>query len=376
VARQQAQPAQRVGSFGARISNSGAGFEATPDEPLLDAARKASLNFPHSCKGGNCGACKARLLRGEIHYPHGTPLGLSAAEMDEGLILLCQARARSDLTLETLELHPADRPVARRLPCRIERVEHWSQDVVGLFLRLPAAEEFSFAPGQYIDILLPGGRRRSFSIASPPDVRPLELHVRRVAGGAFTDGLFRGDAQGELLQIEAPLGQFVYRPHERPHEQPDEQPDEPKAPPMLLIGGGTGIAPLLSILRHVVERGIERDMQLFWGVRSEVDLYAQATLETLILQAASRGACTYTPVLSEASSAWRGLTGFVHAAALAGIDDLASHEVYAAGPPQMIAAIKDEYAARAVSMSRLYFDSFDYAPDTLERQRTSASTKS
>ena len=241
-----------------RLANSGGSFEAAGDQPLLDAARHAALNLPYSCKGGNCGACKARLLRGEIDYPGGAPLGLSAAEIEEGMILLCQARARTDLTLETFAIHTAGGGAPKRLPCRMERAVALSSDVIGLFLRLPVAEDFSFAPGQYIDILLPGGRRRSFSIASPPhDARPLELHVRRVAGGEFTDRLFRGDMQSSLLNIEGPLGRFVYRPHAA------------KAPPMLLIGGGTGIAPLLSILRHVIENGIERDLRLFWGVRSE-----------------------------------------------------------------------------------------------------------
>jgi CDP-4-dehydro-6-deoxyglucose reductase len=346
--------------------NSGASFSAAADQPLLDAARNASLNLPHSCKGGNCGACKARLLRGEIHYPNGAPLGLSAADIAEGMILLCQARARTDLALETFEIRAADTTAPKRLPCRIERAIPLSHDVIGLFLRLPIAEDFVFTPGQYIDVLLPGGRRRSFSIASPPHARPLELHVRRVAGGQFTDRLFRGDMQSSLLNIEGPLGQFMYRAHAA------------KAPPMLLIGGGTGIAPLLSILRHVIENGIERDMQLFWGVRSEQDLYAHATLQALSRQALSRQArsLTYAPVLSEASPKWRGLTGWVHEAALKDIEDLASYEVYAAGPPAMIAALQREYAARAISSSRLYFDSFDYAPDTLERQRMSAVTKS
>ena len=354
------------------LFNSGANFEAAADQPLLDAAAPLKLDLPYSCKGGNCGACKARLVRGEIYYPHGTPLGLSAAEIAEGMILLCQARARTDLTIETFDMRSAD-TAAQRLPCRIERAVPLSHDVIGLFLRLPIAEEFSFEPGQYIDVLLPGGRRRSFSIASPPhDARPLELHVRRVPGGEFTDRLFHDDMQSSLLNIEGPLGKFVYRPHFGP------------APPMLLIGGGTGIAPLLSILRHVIESGIDRDMRLFWGVRSEKDLYAQATLDALS-RAASRGRAastgraalfSYAPVLSEPDASWRGLTGWVHEAAFVGLEDLESCEVYAAGPPAMIAALQGEYAARGASSHRLYFDSFDYAPDTLERQRMSAATKS
>jgi CDP-4-dehydro-6-deoxyglucose reductase, E3 len=344
------------------IANSNRSFKAAADQPLLEAANDAALNLPHSCKGGNCGACKARLLRGEIHYPNGPPLGLSAAEIADGLILLCQARARTDLSIETFETRAADTAAPKRLPCRIERAVPLSHDVMGLFLRLPIAEDFTFEAGQYIDILLPGGRRRSFSIASPPhDARPLELHVRRVAGGEFTDRLFHEDMRAALLSIEGPLGAFTYRPHTSP------------APRMLLIGGGTGIAPLLSILRHLIEKGSERDLQLYWGVRSERDLYAQTTLEALSRRAAS---FTYVPVLSEAGPEWRGATGWVHEAALKSVRDLEAIEVYAAGPPAMIAAIQREYDSRGSAKTRLYFDSFDYAPDTLERQRMSAAAKS
>jgi CDP-4-dehydro-6-deoxyglucose reductase len=389
MAGQQAQPAQRLIIS---IVNSGRSFNAAADESLLDAAQSASLNLPHSCRSGNCGACKARLVRGEIHYPGGAPLGLAAGEIAEGLILMCQARARSDLSLETFDIRPASEARRKRLPCRIERAVPLSHDVMGLFLRLPIAEDFIFEAGQYIDILLPGGRRRSFSIASPPhDARPLELHIRRVAGGEFTDRLFHDDSRSSLLSIEGPLGQFTYRPHgsHEPdtarHRTHSAAQHRTAVPPMLLIAGGTGIAPVLSILRHVIENGIERDMQLFWGVRTEADLYAHATLEALSRRASLRRSAStnrpgstlrYAPVLSEAPPEWRGLTGWVHDAAFEHTENLEAYEVYAAGPPAMIAAIRAEYAARGCVSDRLYYDSFDYAPDTLERQRMSAATKS
>ena len=225
------------------VFNSNLEFCAAPEQTLLDAALDSSLNLPHSFKGGNCGACRARLLRGEIHYPNGPPLGLSDAEAAEGLILLCQATGRTDLLIETFEMRAADAATIKRLPCRIERTQTLSHDVLGVWLQLPVAEAFTFEPGQYIDIMLPGGRRRSFSIASPPhDSRPLELHVRRVAGGEFTDRLFHQNPERTLLTMEGPLGQFVYRQDQPPGS----------AAPMLLIGGGTGIAPLISILRHVI----------------------------------------------------------------------------------------------------------------------------
>jgi CDP-4-dehydro-6-deoxyglucose reductase, E3 len=344
-------------------------FGVAPDQSLLDAALSASLNLPHSCKGGNCGSCRARLLQGEIYYPNGPPLGLSDAEAAEGLVLLCQARARSDLCIETYEITAPEQAVIKRLPARIEHALPLSHDVIGLHLRLPVAEEFHFEAGQYIDIMLPGGRRRSFSIASPPhDSRLLELHVRRVVGGEFSEHLFNEDARSDLLRIEGPLGQFVYRPG---------------VAPMLLVGGGTGLAPLLSILRHVLENGIEREVALYWGVRGERDLYAHATLEDLARRSiAGRAAIDrpaklrYVPVLSEPAPEWRGCRGWVHESVLRDIDDLQKYDVYAAGPPEMIAAVRGEFGRRGVAASRLFFDSFDYAPDTLERQRMSAATKS
>jgi CDP-4-dehydro-6-deoxyglucose reductase, E3 len=341
------------------LKNSAQDFEVHANQTLLDAALGAGLNLPHSCKGGNCGACKARLISGEIDYAHGAPLGLAAGEAAEGLILLCQARARGDVTLETFEMLPAADAVIKRLPCRIERAVAVSHDVMQLFLRLPAAEEFQFAPGQYLDIMLPGGRRRSFSIASPPhDAKPLELHVRRVAGGEFTDKLFHAETRNALLSIEGPLGQFVYRE---------------SAAPMLLVGGGTGLAPLLSILRHVIDNHIERDMHLYWGVRSERDLYALQTLEELRSRAPQ---LRFTPVLSEAAAGWRGRTGWVHEAPVQDFADLCNFEVYMAGPPAMISAARRAFETRGVAPDKIYFDSFDYAPDALERQRNSADSKS
>ena len=349
-----------------RLSNLGASFEAAADEPLLEAARRAALNLPHSCKGGNCGSCRARLLQGEIYYPNGPPLGLSEAEAAEGFVLMCEARARSDILIETFEITSPEQALIKRLPARIERALPLSHDVMGLYLRLPAAEAFQFEAGQYIDVMLSGGRRRSFSIASPPhDSRLLELHVRRVAGGEFSAPLFDGGARSALLNIEGPLGQFRYRPG---------------TAPMLLVGGGTGLAPLLSILRHVAENGIERDMTLYWGVRSEHDLYAHDLLEKLAERSGAPPARVarfrYVPVLSEPSPAWEGARGWVHEAVLANIGDLDRYDVYAAGPPAMIAAVRREFGRRGVEASRLFFDSFDYAPDALERQRNSAATKS
>ncbi len=345
------------------LAKSDRSFSASPDRSLLDAAIAAGLRLPHSCRSGNCGACRARLLRGSVNYPHGAPLGLSAEETASGYVLLCQARAREDLALDVDEIRLADDAVVKRLPCRIERAQLLAHDVIALYLRLPAVETFTHEAGQYIDVLLAGGRRRSFSIASPPRDRGLlELHVRRVPGGEFTDRLFAANPEKGLLSIEGPLGAFRYHP-----------PEGPADTPMLMLAGGTGYAPLNSILHHLAALGSERPVTLYFGVRTERDLYADAAIRELAGRAPG---LRYVPVLSEPSPAWSGKRGLVHEAALADHDRLSDVDIYASGPPAMIIALRRDFLARGARPSRLYVDSFDYAEDPPPRQPSSASTKS
>jgi CDP-4-dehydro-6-deoxyglucose reductase, E3 len=329
------------------------------DRPVLEGALDAGLNLPHSCKSGHCSSCRAVLRAGKIDYPNGTPLGLTAEEAQAGKILLCQARARSNLVVEARLITSVAQVDIKTLPCRIARLTPLAPDVMQVFLRLPAVETLQFLPGQYLDILLDGGRRRSFSIASPPhDSEQLELHVRRVPGGNFTDGLFGGTPQGSLLRIEGPIGQFVYQ---------DSQ------APVLMIAGGTGFAPLKSMLRHILERGgicrpnTGRPIHLYWGARQPHDVYQ----ERLVLEWAQRNPqLRFTAVLSEASEtkAWAITAphyrpGWVHEAVLNDHASLEHFDVYAAGPPALIEAIRSTFPRRGARQDRLYFDSFDYASD-------------
>lgn len=356
------------------LSNSQRTFGATPDQPVLEAALAAGLNLPHSCKTGNCGLCRARLVEGAIRYPQGRPLGLSEQDAADGTILLCQARAETDLLLALNELGPAGETKYKRLPCRIERTEPLSHDVIALYLRLPIVETFDFEAGQYVDIMLPGGRRRSFSIASPPhDSKLLELHVRRVPGGEFSERLFNQETRNTLLHIEGPLGHFIYRPPVATTPAAATPAAATSAAAILMVGGGTGLAPLKSLLRHLIETGIDRAITLYWGVRSERDLYAHEELERLERRAPQ---FRYRPVLSEPSHSWSGRRGWVHEAVLSDLGVLAGYDIYASGPPAMIDAVRSAFAARGADAARLFFDSFDYAPDSLERQRINAATKS
>jgi CDP-4-dehydro-6-deoxyglucose reductase len=302
---------------------------------------------------------------GEIGYPNGRPLGLTASEEQAGQVLLCQARALTDLVLEARLIASVEDVEIKTLPCRIERLRLLAPDVMQVWLRLPAVERLQFQPGQYLDILLEGGRRRSFSIASPPhDSELIELHIRRAPGGGFTERLFRAPAsealrEGSLLRIEGPVGQFTYRPGNSP---------------LLMVAGGTGFAPLKSILRHIFENGTaedrERDIHLYWGARDVPDLYEEA----LVLQwTREHPRLRFTAVLSEASGTAgesNRRLGWAHEAVLADHPDLSAFDVYAAGPPAMIESIRTSFPLRGLTPERLFFDSFDYAPD-LARAPTS-----
>jgi CDP-4-dehydro-6-deoxyglucose reductase, E3 len=310
-------------------------FEAQADEPVLTAALRQHLNLPHSCKGGSCGTCRVRVLSGRVAYPHGRPAGIDAAEEAAGYALICQARAAGDLVIETREIRNVTDVEIRELPARVERMERLAPEVMGLWLRLPAIEPFEWQAGQYIDVMLAGERRRSFSLANPPhDAAFLELHVRHAPGGAFSGQVFSTMKPGALLHIEGPLGQFVFRGGDRP---------------LLLVGGGTGYAPLKAILREVLERGAAREVALFWGARTQADLYDDAWLRDL---AGRHRHFRYAPVVTE----------FVHDAVLREVAGLGNCDVYAAGPPAMIDAVRTTLPRAGADPERIFFDSFDWAP--------------
>jgi len=335
-----------------RLMPQGRVIRVRPDQSVLDAALEAGINLLHSCKSGHCASCRAELLQGTIDYPRGAPLGLTAEEAASGGVLLCQAQASSDLVVATRAVAHLTEVEIRTLPCRIERLVSLAPDVMQVWLRLPATERLEFRPGQYLDVLLDGGRRRSFSIASPPhDAALIELHVRRVPGGGFTSQVFDALRVGALLRIEGPVGQFVLRE---------------ASTPLLLIAGGTGFAPLKSIIRHVLERGAARKLHFFWGARAPIDLYEDALVRRWTQEHPS---LYYTGVLSEAQtmpfSAEARVsyaTGWVHECVLQHCASFEPFDVYAAGPPAMIEAIRASFPAHGLAADRLHFDSFDYAP--------------
>ena len=332
-------------TFHVTISSSGHHFEVEESETVLDAAIRQNVGLPYGCRNGRCGSCTAGLLAGEVNY-FGAPPALE--ELGEGKCLPCQAFAASDLTLEVREAESTADLEIRMLPCRVHAVDHLSHDVVRLLLKLPDGQRLQFRAGQYLDFLLADGRRRAFSIANAPhDDEFIELHIRHVDGGEFTDWVFSQMKERTILRIQAPLGTFTL--------------DEASERPMVFMGGGTGFAPLKGQIEHAFEVGVDRPMVLYWGVRSTRDLY----LPDLPGQWAREHAnFSFVPVLSEPDPDWPGRSGWVHEAVIADIPDLSGHDLYMAGPPPMVNAAREAFRAAGMPDQQMHYDSFDYAEDT------------
>ncbi len=348
-------------TFHVQLAGSGKAFDVGSDETVLAAARRAGLGLPYSCLSGSCGSCKGRLVEGEVAYPYNPPSALSFDERQEGQALLCQAVPLSDLKLAIREVEAVAGIPLRQLSVKVAAKHRLCADVMELQLLPPRNEHLRYLPGQYLDILLPEGKRRAFSIANAPHHGPtLNLHVRRVLGGGFTQFVFDELKLGQLLRIEAPLGTFV------PREGGDR--------PIILMAGGTGLAPIKAIVEHLLDEATHRALHVYWGARHVDDLY----LDTLCRQwQREHSNLRYTPVLSEANPLERNQfrAGHVHEAVLKDFPDLKRFDVYMSGPPPMIEAGRRDFVAAGLPEDRLYYDSFDYAPDVLAaliRARASA----
>ena len=330
------------------LQATGKRFEVGEDENVLDAARSAGLALPYSCLSGVCGSCKATLVSGECHYPHNPPNALNAAEVARHQVLLCQAVPTSDIVIAAREIPSVAHMPRRVLPLRLMQKEQLAPDVMRLELKPPRGERLRRLAGQYIDILLPGGRRRAFSIANAPHLGDtVELHVRHVAGGDFTHHVFTDLAPGAVLRVEGPLGTFV--------------PREDSERPMIFVAGGTGFAPIKALVEHFLHLGSRRAMTLYWGARSAPELYLRSLPENW----AAAGALRFVPVISDAEQSGGLRRGFVHEAVLEDAPDLSDTDVYMSGPPALIDAGRRGFVQAGLPEDRLYYDSFDYAPDVL-----------
>lgn len=330
-------------TFDTTIHPSNHRFEIQEGETVLDAALAHGYTLPYSCRNGACGVCKGKILQGAVDYGNHQAYALSDAEKAAGLALFCCAKPKSDLVIESHEVTTGDEIQVKTLPCRVQKMVKAADDVMVLYLKLPANERLQFLAGQYIDILQKDGKPRSFSLANAPhDDEFLQLHIRNIAGGAFTQHVFNEMKERDILRIKGPLGTFFLR------EDSDK--------PIIFIASGTGFAPVKAIIEHALQLGIKRPMHFYWGARKQVDLYMLDKAR----EWEQRG-IKFTPVISD--EAWAGRTGFVHQAVVDDYADLSGHQVYACGAPVVVEAAHRDLTARCKLPNAEFFsDAFTFSP--------------
>lgn len=336
--------------FTATIKSSGRQFPVAADEPVLEAAQRAGIALPYSCRSGVCGSCKATLLQGECEYTHNPPVALSASDKAHHAVLLCQATATSDLLLDVREVTSVEAIAKRQLDVVVAEKWQLASDAVGLHLMpAPGETKLNWVPGQYLDVILENGKHRPFSIANGPQADGMiELHVRQAAGGGFTSWVYESLKVGDVLRIEGPLGTFV--------------PREDSERPMIFMAGGTGFAPIKAIVEHFIVLGTRRPMYVYWGARSAADIYMPALAERWASRAPN---LHFHAVVSDPEQTGGLRGGLVHEMVLQDHPDLSDHDVYMSGPPAMIEAGHQLFLDAGLPEERLYYDSFEYAPDVL-----------
>ncbi len=344
------------------LQPSGHAFDVADDQFVLSAGLEAGWNLPYSCRVGMCRSCRAKLVYGDVELTDYLPHVLTPEMQAQGFVLLCRAKARSDLVVEARELSlQAIKP--KIVPCRVKRIERPARDIAIIDLRLPQNENMRFCAGQYVDVLLPGGERRAYSIATAPrteGVIDLQIHVRHTPGGLFTDQVFSSLKERDLLKFEGPRGTFYLR--------------EETQKPIVLLASGTGLAPIKSIVEYIIARKIARPMALYWGCRTRADLYLNDLAQKWVQEVPG---FRYVPVLSDAggADAWSGRIGLVHQAAMNDLPDLSAYEVYASGNPAMVDAARADFTAKnSLPEDAFFADAFITEADRAAAPHAAAET--
>ena len=325
-------------------------FACEADQTVLDAALKAGFILPYGCRNGACGSCKGSVAAGTIDWGNYASGVLSDVEKAQGKALFCKATPCSDITIEARDVRRAGDVQIKKLPSRVEHLEKVVDDVAIVRLKIPANERLQFRAGQYVDVLLRDGKRRSFSIGvAPHDDALLELHIRHLQGGVFTDPLFATGKVKDIWRFEGPFGSFYLR------EDSDK--------PIILVASGTGFAPIKAIIEHAHHVGSSRPMVLYWGGRRPKDLYLSELAKSWEDKG---GAFTFIPVISDAlpEDNWQGRKGFVHQAVMEDFPDMTGYQVYACGAPIVVDSARRDFVARCKLPDDEFFaDSFTVAAE-------------
>lgn len=346
-------------TFNVTILPSGKQFSVDDETTILEAALDEGVVLPYGCKNGACGSCKALVLEGSVEQGAHQASALSTQDITLGHALLCTAKARSDLEIEAKVVAAAGEIERRKMPCRVRSITPLADDVRCIRLQLPFNERLQYLAGQYVDLIFPDGMRRSYSMATAPgSIEDVELHIRHLPGGYFTDRVFGTGPrpplkEREIFRLEGPMGTFFLR------EDSDK--------PVVLLASGTGFAPIKAIVERIAALratgGFDRPVRLYWGGRRPQDLYHDALCREW---AQTLPDFTYVPVISDArpEDGWQGRTGFVHLAVMADLPDMSGHEVYACGVPVMVESARRDFVAQCgLPALDFYADAFTSEAD-------------
>ena len=339
-------------NFKVTVPSTGHEFYTKEKETILEAALRQGVGLPYGCRNGACGKCAGELLSGNVSYEANSLRGDAIVQRESGKTLFCQAKATSDIEISVREIIKSQDIEIKILPCRVEKKQLLTHDVMKIELKLPETERLQFLAGQYIEFILRDGKRRAFSIANAPHNDELiELHIRHVPDGQFGDYVFDGLEEKTLMRIEGPFGNYFLR--------------EDTNRPVILVGGGTGFAPLKGMLEHAFHIGLERPIHLFCGVRAYRDLYMDEMVQGWLK---TNQKLKYTAVLSQplASDDWQGKQGYVHEAVVEAYPDLSDYDIYLSGPPAMVKAGMDVFYEHGLPEDQIHSDSFEYSDDALK----------
>jgi CDP-4-dehydro-6-deoxyglucose reductase, E3 len=336
-------------SFTVSVEPSGRVFSVKPDETILAAGISQGIGLPYGCKDGACGSCKCKKISGTVTHGAHQSKALTVDEEAAGFVLTCCATPTSDVVLESKQVTGADAFPIKKMPARVMGLAKRSHDVVEMKIQLPANDVMQYHAGQYVEFILRDGARRSYSMANAPHrltesgAPIVELHLRHMPGGKFTDHVFGTMKEKEILRIEGPFGSFYLRESSKP---------------MILLASGTGFAPIKALIEHLQFKNIQRDAVLYWGGRRPGDLYMDNWVQAKL---AEMPRLRYVPVVSEAlgEDQWTGRSGFVHQAVMQDFPDLSGHQVYACGAPIVVeSAHKDFVEQCRLPNDEFYADSF------------------
>ncbi len=338
-------------TFSVVVQPSQRSFSVNESEAILTAAIRQHITLPYGCKDGACGCCKTRLVSGSVRHDAHLDAALTADEKASGMILTCRAHAETDLVLESKIVAEVDAPPVKKMPVRVHSLTRQSDDVMIVQLQLPISEKFHYWAGQYIEFILPDGSRRAYSMANAPDGDgKIELHIRHMQGGKFTDQVFGSLKERAILRAEGPFGSFFLR--------------EKSEKPLIFLASGTGFAPIKALLEYMRENSIQRSVYLYWGGRRPQDLYLDAWAQEQSRNMAQLS--YYEPVISDAvpEDQWMGRTGFVHQAVMEDFPDLSGHQVYACGAPIMVESAKRDFTTLCgLPVEEFFADSFTSEAD-------------